>query len=187
MFNPEDSDIKIFDPSKKNDQSSEMLSYVEGMAHHRQNGNVTKAKELGVNIALSIYDENQIGKLSDEIFLSSEIFPQLCALMLFSTEAALNYYLPSQQLSAIAINALHEVMSRNNLPVYEEIKEGPAFSFYYLSVRKGGSDIPRDIGKAFAMLCNKANDPAFISEGERLYSLVLEEIQNQIADIAFEN
>ncbi|MCQ2460549.1 MAG: hypothetical protein MJ115_00175 [Clostridia bacterium] len=187
MFYKEDSDIKIFDPSKKKEQSGDMLSYVEGMAHDRQNGNVDKAKELGVNIALSIYDEDQPSKLSDEIFLSAEIFPQLCALMLFSTEAALNYYLPSQQLSAIAINALHEVMSRNNLPIYEEIKEGPAFSFYFLNVRKGGNDIPHDIGKAFAMLCNRANDSAFIEEGARLYALVLDDIQKQIAEIKFEN
>ena len=187
MFIEEDNDVKIFNPSKKVDQNGEMLSFVEGMAYHRQNGNVDKAKELGVNIALSIYDENQTDKLSDEIFLSAEIFPQLCALMLFSTEAALNYYLPSQQLSAVAINALHEVLARNNLPIYEEIKEGPAYSFYYLSVRKGGSNIPNDIGKAFAMLCNRANDSAFIAEGERLYSLVLKDIQTQIMELQFQN
>lgn len=187
MIINEDNDIKIFDPSKKTDQSGEVLSYVEGMAHHRQNGNVDKAKELGVDIALSIYDENQNGKLTDEIFLSAEVFPQLCALMLFSYEAALNYFLPSQQLSAIAINALHEVMSRNNLPIYEEIKEGPAFSFYYLSVRKGGAHIANDIGKAFAMLCNKANDAQFIAEGERLYKLVLDDVQAQIESLQFQN
>jgi hypothetical protein len=183
----EDSDVKIFDPSKKDDSPNDVMSYVEGMAHHRQNGNVDKAKELGVEMALAIYDEDQSSKLSDEIFLSAEIFPQLCALMLFSTEAAFNYYLPSPQLSAIAINAFHEVMSRSNLPVYDEIMAGPEFSFYFLSVRKGGEHTAEDIGKVFAMLCKHKDDQKFIDEGTRLYLMTLNEIQQKITDMKFEN
>lgn len=187
MAYTEDNDVKIFDPSKKDDNPSDIMSFVEGMAHHRQNGNVDKAKELGVELALAIYDENQTAKLSDSIFLSAEIFPQLCALMLFSTEAAFNYYLPSPQLSAIAINSFHEVMSRNNLPIYDEIMTGPEFSFYFLSVRKGSEHIAEDIGKVFAMLCKHKDDPKFIEEGQRLYTLTLNEIQQMITDMKFEN
>lgn len=182
-----ENDIKIFDPSKKDDFPDDVLASVEGMMHHRQNGNVDKAKELGVEIALSIYDEDQPSKLSDKMFLSPEIFPQLCALMLFSTEAAFNYYLPSPQLSAIAINAFHEVMSRNNLPIYEEIMEGQAFSFYFLSVRKGGNNTDEEVGKTFAMLCNHSGDSFFISEGQRLYRMMLDDIQKKITEMQFEN
>ena len=187
MAYTEDNDVKIFNPSEKKDDSSDIISFVEGMAHHRQNGNVDKAKELGVEMALAIYDEDQTAKLSDEIFLSPEVFPQLCALMLFSTEAAFNYYLPSPQLSAIAINAFHEVMSRNNLPIYEQVMSGPAFSFYFLNVRKGGEHIAEDIGKAFAMLCGHKDEEKFINEGITRYTETLKEIQQKIIDMKFEN
>ena len=187
MANLEDNDVKIFDPSKKTEQPDDAIAFVEGMSHHRLNGNVDKAKELGVELALSIYDEDQSAKLSDEVFLSSEIFPQLCSLILFSTEAAFNYYLPSPQLSAIAINSLHEVMSRSNLPIYDEIMANQSFSFYFLSVRRGGENIAHDIGKAFAMLCNHKDDEKFVAEGERLYNCILNDVQQKITDMQFQN
>ncbi len=187
MANREDSDIKIFKPSKEANTDGGVLSFVEGMNHHRQNGNVDKAKALGQDLANMAFEEGQNKNLSDDIFMSGDIFPQVCALILFSTEAALNYYLPSQQLSTIAINSLHETLGSHNLPIYEQIISSPAFSFYYLSVRKGGSDIPYDIGEAFAMLCRRENDANFIDEGKRLYTMVLKVVENKIIETKFSN
>lgn len=187
MARKEDSDIKIFKPSKQIDKDGGVLAFVEGMNHHRQNGNVEKAKELGTSLADLAFDDKNKKIISDEIFLSSDIFPQVCALVLFSAEAALNYYLPSQQLSAIAINALHEVLSAKKLPIYETLISSPAFSFYYLSVRKGGTDIPGDIGEAFAMLCRREEDKMFIEEGKKIYNKLLEIVENEIVKIGFSN
>lgn len=187
MPRKEDSDIKIFKPSKQIDKDGEVLAFVEGMNHHRQNGNVEKAKNLGAKLAERAFDSKNKDLISDEIFLSSDIFPQVCALVLFSAEAALNYYLPSQQLSAIAINALHEVLSSKKLPTYDALMNSPAFSFYYLSVRKGGTDIPHDIGDAFAMLCRHEGDTAFIEEGKKLYNMILGVVENEILNIGFAN
>ena len=188
MTGREDSDVKIFKPSKKADKDGGMLSFVEGMNYHRQNGNVDKAKELGKGLALSYHNENnQIVKLSSNVFMTEPFFPQVCTLMLFSIEAALNYYLPSQQLSTIAINAFHEELSSDSLPLYETAMASPAFSFYYLSVRKGGDNIPKDIGEAFAMLCHRENDVDFIDEGKSIYTQVLAEISKRIVDEKFEN
>lgn len=187
MIKKEDSDIKIFKPSKQIDKDGGVLASVEGMNHHRQNGNVDKAKELGTKLADLAFDAKNKDLISDDIFLSQDIFPQVCALVLFSAEAALNYYLPSQQLSAIAINSLHEVLSSKKLPVYDTLMSSPAFSFYYLSVRKGGTDIPGDIGDAFAMLCRHEEDKVFIEEGKKLYNKVLEIVENEILKIQFAN
>ena len=184
MQRKDDSDIKIFEPSDKSEKDSDILACVEGMNHHRQNGNVDKAKVLGIFLAEDAFDDKR-KDLVDEIFLSKEIFPQVCALMLFSTEAALNYYLPSQQLSAIAINSLHEKISEQSSPIYEDVMNSPAFSFYYLSVRKGGSDIPRDIGEAFSMLCRHEGEDLFIEEGKKLYNMMLEFVQAKIFQIEF--
>lgn len=189
MSYTEENDITIFNSSKKDDADFDVMSSLEDMAHHRQNGNVDKAKELGVELALSIYDDDQPAKLNDPVLLSPEYFTQLCTLMLFSAEAALNYYLPSPQLSAIAINSFHEVMSRNNLPIYDEIMAGQAytFSFYFLSVRKGGDNTDEEVGKVFAMLCKKSDDTFFISEGSRLYRMALDSIRQKIAEMQFED
>ena len=184
MQRKEDSDIKIFKPSDKSEKDSDILACVEGMNHHRQNGNVDKAKILGTVLAESAFDDER-KELVDEVFLSKEIFPQVCALMLFSTEAALNYYLPSQQLSAIAINSLHEKIDEQNSPIYEDVMNSPAFSFYYLSVRKGGNDIPKDIGEAFSMLCRHEGEDVFIEEGKKLYNMILELVQSKISQIGF--
>lgn len=187
MVKKEDSDIKIFKPSKQPDKDSGVLAFVEGMNHHRQNGNVDKAKKLGTKLAERAFDSKNKEVISNEVFLSDDIFPQICALVLFSTEAALNYYLPSQQLSAIAINALHEVLSSKHLPIYDSLMTSPAFSFYYLSVRKGGTDIPGDIGDAFAMLCRHEGDVTFIEEGKKLYNMILETVEKEILNIGFSN
>ena len=186
MIINEDGDIKIFKPAEKADQNSDILSFVEGLSHHRQNGNVDKAKELGASIALAIYEDTQSDNMNAKGF-PQDHFMQRCALMLFSVEAALNYYLPSQQLSAIAIDSLHNNIQEKNLDFYHEIIEGPAFSFYYLGVRKGGDNIPKDIGEAFAMLCGHTNDHAFIEEGKHLYTVVLLDIETKILNLKFEN
>ncbi|NLL62994.1 MAG: hypothetical protein GX241_01930 [Ruminococcaceae bacterium] len=181
----EDSDIKIFKPEEKADQDSAVLAIVEKMNYHRQNGNVDKAKKLGSDIAMNAFDATRKEKFVDETFLVPDIIPQVCALILFSAEAALNYYLPFQQLSAIAINTLHETLISNNAPFYEPAINSTAFSFYYLSVRKGGTDIPKDIGEAFAMLCRREEDELFVNQGKQLYTLVLKTIEQMILDAKF--
>lgn len=187
MAGREDADVKIFKPSKKADKDGGVLSFVEGMSYHRQNGNVAKAKELGKIVAKEYLDDSNKVKNSGNVFLSDVYFPQTCALMLFSMEAAFNYYLPSQQLSTIAINAFHEELTDKNLPIYDSVMASPAFSFYYLSVRKGGDNIPKDIGEAFAMLCHRENDVDFIDEGKKLYTSVLDNISSKIIEAKFEN
>ena len=187
MTNKEDCDIKIFTSKKNIDQDSGVLSFVEGMNHHRQNGNVDKAKMLGAELGEEARKNSNKSILSDEDFLADDIFPQVCALMLFSAEAALNYFLPSQQLSTIAINSLHEKLTENKSAIYDDVTNSPAFSFYYLSVRKGGTDIPKDIGEAFAMLCRHESDEKYIEEGKNLYNYILKIIEDKISKIDFAN
>jgi len=183
----EDSDIKIFSSEKNKNQDGGILSFVEGMNHHRQNGNVDKAKLLGLELGKEAMNPSNKNFLSDEVFMSEDIFPQVCALLMFSAEAALNYFLPSQQLSTIAINSLHEKLSESKSTIYDDVTKSPAFSFYYLSVRKGGTDIPRDIGEAFAMLCRHEGDEQFIEEGKKLYNYILNVIEEKISAIDFAN
>ena len=88
-----------------------------------------------------------------------------------------------KQLSII----IFEALGKKNLEFYDSVVSSPAFSFYYLSVRKGGTDIPKDIGEAFAMLCRKESDPFFIGEGSKIYSMVLDFVEAEISDAHFVN
>ena len=187
MIKREDSDIKIFNPNKESENDSDMLSFVEGMNHHRQNGNVDKAKKLGEYLGNYAYSEDYKKLIKNPDLLHEDLYSQVCSLILFSVEAALNYYLPSQQLSTIAINSMHEVLNSKNSPIYATLKVSPAFSFYYLSVRKGGSDIPGDIGEAFAMLCRHEGDKKFIEDGSKIYTDFLKIVEEEIRKIQFAN
>ena len=74
--NREDSDIKIFRPANNSCNDCDILSFVEGMNYHRQNGNVEKAKELGMRLA-DISFESELREKIEESFLSDEFFHQI--------------------------------------------------------------------------------------------------------------
>ncbi|MBQ2437711.1 MAG: hypothetical protein II265_06450, partial [Clostridia bacterium] len=101
-------------------------------------------------------------------------------LAMFTAEAALNMYLPSTQLSTIAIAELHRLLAKINSPVYEKILESPAYSFYYLCLRKGGDDAIEEIGRAFSEHCRHEGEEKYVRYGRYIYEVVTKEVQKQI-------
>lgn len=180
-----DKDIKIFEPQQKYTDKDEIISIVEETLHQRQNGNTSKAKQLGKNLALAYEDTDSITKLLGKYNLTDKDLKRVFILVQFSTEAALNYYLPSTLLANIAVVAMQEKLIKIKHTLYEEVLNGSDFSFYYLSVRKGGTDIPNDIGKAFSMLCGKENDELYITKGQNIYLDTLSNIQDNINNFKF--
>lgn len=179
----EDRDIKIFGDEASSSED-EFLSQIEALNHHRQNGNVAKARQLGKNLYAFVTDDTHKAEIRDPDFLVGKLFVKTGVLAMFSVEAALNMYLPSTQLSTIAITELHRQLSKTASPIYEKVMESPAFSFYYLNVRKGG-DVATDVGKAFAMHCRHEGEEKYISQGKRVYERVVGEVQRQIEEMDF--
>lgn len=179
----EDSDIKIFGAPKV-DTDSEFLSQIEALDHHRQNGNMEKAKILGRKLYEIVSDDVTKTELRDPDFTEGKLLIKTGVLALFSTEAALNMFLPSTQLSTVAITEMHRLLAKTDSPVYEKIMESPAYSFYFLTIRKGG-DVAGEIGKAFAEHCRHEGDEKFIEEGRYIYERVLTEVQKQIHEMNF--
>ena len=179
----EDRDIKIFgeDPSAADD---EFLRQIEALDHHRQNGNVAKARQLGKKLYTIVMDEDTRAEIGDPDFLVGKLFVKTSLLALFSTEAALNMYLPSAQLSTIAITEMHRLLAKTGSEIYEKGMESPAYSFYYLNVRKGG-DVATDVGKAFAMHCRHEGEEKYIQQGKYIYERVVAEVQRQIEKMEF--
>ncbi len=182
-----DDDVKIFDPNNNNKKSEkdDFLAIVEETNRQRKNGNSEKAKNLGKELADLAGDKDLFMSFIKIDDLDPSILEQAYALMQFSAEAALNFYLPSTLLSTIAVNTLQETMILQKNPMYEAALNGSAFSFYYLSVRKGGDQLPYDIGCAFAMLCGKEGDEHYINVGKRLYIEILKMVEDKIKLLKF--
>ncbi len=185
MGHNDDSDVKIFEINHHDNEKEDILSVVEETRRQRQNGNSTKAKSLGKVLAKIATDDEFLSSHLKTYGLDSSAKEQVFALMQFSCEAALNYYLPANMLSTIAVNALQETLLKQSNNLYESALNGSSFSFYYLSVRKGGSDIPHDIGAAFAMLCGKENDEQYTKAGASLYLGTLELVDDKIKAFDF--
>lgn len=182
-INREDSDIKIFG-APENENENEFLQQIEALDHHRQNGNMQKARALGVQLYELATRDMDKASYRDPDFSEGKLLIKAGVLSLFSTEAALNMYLPSTQLSTVAISEMHRLLAKTESPVYAKIMESPAYSFYFLSIRKGG-DVAGEIGKAFAEHCRHEGEEKYIAEGRYIYETVTQEVQKQIDRMDF--
>lgn len=184
MHKNDDSDIKIF--GSKNNQNVDDTAFIfQETLRQRQNGNSLKAKRLGKNLSYKFVDVESIKKVCESHKLSLDLIKQVYALVQFTTEAALNFYLPSTLLSNISIAAMQDALIKYEHTYYKDVLNSSDFSFYFLSLRKGGDNTAHDIGQAFSMLCGKENDEFYINAGENIYLETLSKVQDKINDYNF--
>ena len=112
MVYKEDSDIKIFDGSHA-EHDEEFLRQIEALDHHRHNGNVQKARQLGRNLYELVKEDAGREKDVDPDFKEGKMPVKAGVLAMFTAEAALNMYLPSTQLSTIAIEEIGRAFSEH--------------------------------------------------------------------------
>lgn len=165
---PNDDDIKIFHPKKTDAAGADLAELALLVDSYRSNGNMDKAVKLGEELA----------GLSPESFcpvdaakLTTNEVRQLRALMVFASQIALHKYLPHTMLSSQAINSMYLKLSETAAGFFSNISDGSSFTFYYLTVRKN-RDVVENIGKNYAMLCDKDNDDFLVSLGGRVFSQV---------------
>lgn len=163
---PNDDDIKIFHPAKKGGAGADLAELALLMDTYRSNGNMDKAKALGEKLA-DISPETICPK--DAAKLNTNEVRLLRALMVFSAQISLHKYLPHQMLSSQAINAMYAKIAKNHPGLFENISDGSSYTFYYLSVRKN-KNVEENIGKNYAMLCDRDDDEYYISLGTRVYT-----------------
>ena len=165
---PNDDDIKIFHPKKTESAGADLAELALLVDFYRSNGNTLKATELG----------DRLADLAPETFcpedaakLSTNEVRQLRALMLFAAQIALHKYLPHPMLSSQAINSMYSRLSETAAGFFSNISDGSSFTFYYLTVRKN-KNIIENIGRNYAMLCDKDEDEYLVSLGGRVFSQV---------------
>jgi hypothetical protein len=163
-----DDDIKIFHPKKTDAAGADLAELALLVDYYRSNGNIEKAIKLGEELSV----------LSPETFcaedaakLTTNEVRQLRALMVFACQIALHKYLPHTVLASQAINSIYSQLSKTAAGFFSNISDGSSFTFYYLTVRKN-RNIVENIGKNYAMLCDKDEDDFLVSLGSRVFSQV---------------
>ncbi len=178
---PIDEDIKIFHPKKKDGASADLAELALLMENYRSNGNLEKADILGNKLA-ALKPEMICPKDCEK--LSTNELRQLRALIVFSVQISLHKYLPHPMLSSQVINAMYAELGRTAPGFFANISDGSSFTFYYLSVRKN-RNVEENIGKNYAMLCDKDNDEFLISLGERVFMLTDFKVCDMIEELEF--
>ena len=176
-----DDDIKIFHPAKKDGAGGDLAELALIMDAYRSNGNMEKAGALGVKLA-GVKPENICPE--DAAKLTTNEVRQLRALIVFAAQIFLNKYLPHQILSSQAVNAMYAELSATSEGFFANISDGSSFTFYYLSVRKN-RNVEENIGKNYAMLCDKDNDEFLVSLGERVFALTDFKVCDMIEELEF--
>lgn len=186
-------DVRIFSAKKakkieETNNNIDELSLIEEMESERSNGNLAKAKALGLNLANIFLDEKSINEglrnLIGTLETNKTILFQIRILMIFGAEKEIGRLLKKTLLCSTAINALHDKIHDNNLDFYNEFSDGAEYSFYYLAI-KGSGDISKNIGKSFAMLCGRENDFHYRELGERLWMKTIKEVDEIISSYEF--
>ncbi len=161
-----DDDIKIFHPRKSGGAGSDLMRLAALTDAYRRNGNMKKAADIGEKLAGIVPEE---AFPEDALRLNNKELMQLRALMSFSAQLALQKYMPHSMLASQAVNSMFTKLSETSPGVFANISDGSSFTFYYLSVRKQ-ENIEEEIGKNYAMLCDRARDERFINLGSKVYA-----------------
>lgn len=161
-----DEDIKIFHPKKTDGAGGDLMHLAALTDIYRRNGNMDKAVKLGEKFA-AIVPEEEFPR--DAAKLQNNELVQLRSLMSFSAQVALQKYMPHSMLATQAVNAMFEKLKEDSPGMFMNISDGTSFTFYYLALRKK-ENIEEEIGKSFAMLCDRDNDDYFINLGSKVYA-----------------
>ncbi len=86
-------------------------------------------------------------------------------------QLALHKYMPHPVLATQATNALYAELEDNAQRRFAEIFMKACQAFYYLPVRKN-KDVEREIGRNFAMLCDKDDYEPYIALGRQAFAAV---------------
>lgn len=177
----DDSDMKIAGgaPAGSSDISEEVT---RELYFHKKNGNLKKARQIGVKIAEKIIEADRSGYDQKAGYDSAR--NQISLLLVFSAYRVVATYISSKLLQQIVINIFYDKL-KVSLPVfYNDLGEEGAISFYYLCARRGGN-IEKEVGRTFAMLMSKDGDPIIEQWGEALFYRFAAEIKNLIDSYEF--
>ena len=183
----EDSDIKIFGKPTEPPDENDLLETAAFLNRQRANGNITKAKTLGEELAMFNPDKDSSIALTapagNDALLNPVVRNQVRALVVFIAQTALHKRLKFQLLSSCAVNAMYDKIIETAPDFYNGICDGAAFTFYSLSLKD--TDVVSSIGEQFAMLSGMEGDTACIAFGSTVYEEATKAVHQAIDKYQF--
>lgn len=181
----QDFDIKIYGAPVKEELNDTSLFSDEGEYNkEKSNGNIRRATVLGYSVAEEFVKVCR----KDELTLSEEDNEQMSTqrilLLSFTVMAGFERFCPNMTLANTARSAFFDKLNQLDKEIFEKSSDTGAFSFYYLSFRRG-NEIERRIGQTFAMLCLHDGDPIYQELGEALYCWFFSIVETQVKNAEF--
>ena len=162
MFIENDSDIKIAGDKPSRDIKKSIVKEEKGVTKEQRDA----AKKIGVKVAEHYLKD--AADLPDSENGDYSLLMQRRLLLSFSATVGFEQYIGDDTLSGVAQKSFLDTIRKAGEDIYKTSSDMGAFSFYYLTFRRG-NDIERRIGQTFAMLCSHDGDPIFQELGEALY------------------
>lgn len=165
----DDSDMKIVpnDPSELFDSSE---GAANAFLRETQNGNMEKARTLGAQFAGELTGERKgivsfgVGDFDDDTTLL-----QRKVMFAYVVNQVLEELAPTSIVAQSAISAFQMAIRRDGPELYDPITDSAVISQYILAVRTMPDD-KSAVGKVFARLCGRGEDPLFVRYGCELAS-----------------
>lgn len=182
----QDQDMKIVGSKPSDDvkKNAELFSDVAEYEREKSNGNIARAKMLGEKLAAEFVEVFKKDELTFSENDSESLITQKVLLLSFTVMAGLEEFSPNMTLANTARTAFFDELNNLDKDLFGKSSDTGAFSFYYLSFRRG-IEVDRRVGQTFAMLCSHDGDPIYQELGEALYCWFLSTVQNQVQKTEF--
>lgn len=182
----QDFDMKIAGekPSLQSKVDSTELSGYEEYPREAQNGNIERAKKLGVALAEAFVTAGKNDCFENSADDSDELDRQKQLLLSFTVMSSLESNCPTVCTTKIAKAAFIDALTALDAALPDRVIDTGAYSFYYVSYRRG-TEVERRIGQTFAMLCAHDGDPIYQELGEAIYCWFYSVVKKKISQADF--
>lgn len=171
-------------PSDDVQRNRELYGDITDYKKEKSNGNLERAKGLGAVLASEFVSVCQKDELTLSQNDSESLMTQKVLLLSFTVMAGLEQFCPNIALANAARTSFFDVLFELDRELFDKSSDTGAFSFYYLSFRRG-TEVDRRVGQTFAMLCSHDGDPIYQELGEALYCWFSSVIQKKVNQAGF--
>ena len=188
----DDSDMKIVGSENNDASASDAIdagAFLRETGRQHFNGNMSKARSLGADTVGSFSCRGipeDIERLMDTFRAAPTemILDEIRILKVFCAEYCMDRYLPSPLLSTAAAAEMFDGLKEAMPEFYERLSHSASFSFYYLCLNRNG-ELKRNIGEAFAEMCDMPTDNGIIGLGSALFEKYTDLFKKTIKAFAF--
>ena len=167
-------DIKRAQDNAENNELIDIAAFIEETKHQIFNGNIAKAKNLGSSIVSSFSYKDApdyiLSRAAEAGFaVTADILLQIKILSVFCAEYAMNKFLRSSTLAAVAVSEFYSVLEGMYPDLYAGLSKTSFFAFYHYYSTRREEGFAQKIGEQFAAACCAAGNERISDFGEWLF------------------